>query len=137
MYGFCSSGEEPVSKSFFRPPNTMLDSLQGKWVSVEDTLNTMTIFGNFVDEYYKFENLHHEYFRIYFSDTLIDYDKIFSQITIDTTAVSGNYLIKVSTTDNSVWCYDVHGFYSNGGDITFSMSDTWAQRRPTVFRKVN
>ena len=116
------------------PPTTTLDSLQGSWVSIDDSLNKVIISGRLYTEFYADSDSTREYFRIYFSDTLVDINLAFNNIQIDTTQVSGKYIITKSISDNSFWCYTLNGFRYIDNGVSFSISDTWAHHKPTVFR---
>ena len=127
------SGKRCVAKVVSHTATT-LDSLQGTWVSIDDSLNKVIISGRLYTEFYADSDSTREYFRIYFSDTLVDINLAFNDIQIDTTQLSGKYIITKSISDNSFWCYALNGFnYINNG-VSFSISDTWAHHKPTVFR---
>ena len=127
------------SKSYLIMPikyyRTTLDSLQGKWISTSDSLNQVIISGRQYTEFYADADSTHENFRIYFSDTLVNADLSFSSIQIDTTATTGKYLITKYASDDSFWCYKFNGFHYDITGIVFSISDTWAKRRATAFKK--
>jgi hypothetical protein len=123
-------------------PMSRLDSLQGNWINQNDTTFQMIITGRILDEIDIDTSAHytnHSYYRLYFSDTMVnkDLNVLFNSVKIDTLSVKGKYLIKVSAYDNSVWCYEINGFNKNGSALTFSMSDIWADRVPGVFKKKN
>ncbi len=126
-------GEAKISNN--KPPTTTLDSLQGSWISIDDSLNKVNVSNRLYTEFYADEDSAKNYFRIYFSDTLVDVNLSFTDIRIDTSSVSGKYLITKSIADNTFWCYEFNGFYSDTMGITFSISDTWAKHKPTVFKK--
>lgn len=117
--------------------SSTLDSLQGKWISIDDSLNTIQISGRSYTEWYRDSESPLENYRIFFSDTLVKdcLELDYTQISIDTLASTGKYLIKISYSDSTVWCYQFNGFNSDTTGLTFSISDTWAKRRPTVFTK--
>jgi uncharacterized membrane protein len=116
---------------------TLLDSLHGNWISIDDSLNTIQISGRSYTEWYRDLESPIENYRIYFSDTLVKdcLELDYTQINIDTLASTGKYLIKISYSDSTVWCYEFNGFNSDTTGLTFSISDTWAKRRPTIFTK--
>jgi hypothetical protein len=115
----------------------LLDSLQGKWVSENDKHWQWQFHGRTLDDYYIAKNIKsHEVFKVYFADRMLDQDSDFYSIHIDTAAKNGLYMITASLNDSSFWCYEVNGFYYDKY-LTFSVTDTWAKRRESVFRKVN
>ncbi len=120
-----------------KPPITTLDSLQGHWVSTEDSLWQLKITGRGVDDYYKDSDLaqQHEYFTIFFSDTLVDgmqYD--YNTAKINPTATTGKYLVEVGS-GNEIWCYEIAGFYVDSGGETFEYQATWTDKGPNIFLK--
>ncbi len=117
-----------------QPPATTLDSLHGNWASVDDSLWQMNITCRTIYELYKVVDLKHAIYRIYFSDTLVKEDD-FDKISIDTTNLSGKYLITREINDNTVWCYEINGFYQDGLDFTLSLASTWAGNKVQVFKK--
>ena len=121
--------------------STTLDSMQGTWVSMDDSLVEFSVNGRTYHALYVSGNdtLVNDFSRIYFSDTLVNgMEHLFNEINIDTTRLSGNYFITVSKKEEgSFWCYEFYGFYTDASDTTtISIADTWAKRRPSVyFRK--
>ena len=124
-----------ISLHHSNPPNTTLDSLQGSWISIDDSLNRVSVLNRTYVEFYADKDSARENFRIYFSDTLVDINLSFSNIHIDTTALSGHYIITKSVLDDTFWCYEFIGFNNDGINRYFSISDTWAKHKPTVFAK--
>ncbi len=115
---------------------TTLDSLQGHWVCTQDSLWQLTITGRGVDEFYKDSDLaqQHEYFTIFFSDTLVDgmqYD--YNTAKINTTATTGKYLVEVA--GNEIWCSEIAGFYVDSSGETFEYQPTWTHEGPNIFFK--
>lgn len=139
LLSFCSSTTNSNHKHT-TPPMTTLDSLQGMWFLVNDMYTKMRIHGRILTEIYVDTSSNQStYLRynVYFSDTLVNQDLIMSSadIKIDTSANTGKYLVKVSTLDNTVWCYKINGFYNDGIGTIFSISDTWAHKIPSVYIK--
>jgi hypothetical protein len=134
---FCINNTK-VNNSFTPPPTTTLDSLQGKWTSAYDSSDILTINGRSLDELYTVGDYpKHIHYTIYFSDTLVDgMDFDFNQLKIDTSLRKGKYLLKAEDyPDLTVWCYEINGFDYEGSTITFSISDTWANRVPSIYQK--
>ena len=104
------------------PPLSTLDSLQGKWINEDDSLNVVIINGRYWNEQYNDpNNLISNTYRLYFSDTLVNSQQSFSSISIDTTALTGQYILFASP-DHSIDCYYLNGFYHDNIDTTFSIS---------------
>ncbi len=121
------------------PPGTTLDSLQGKWINTEDSLNQVIISGrNWNETYNDATQLINENNRIFFSDTIVSVED-FRQAKIDTTTLSGNYIIRVAMSDYSMDCNVIDGFYQDQSDTLFSIEP--AIKRGTlsslVFKKTN
>jgi len=116
------------------PPLSLLDSLQGTWVSIGDSLNRVIINQRDFVELYANDQWIINKNRIFFSDTLVQPFSDWNTVRIDTSRVNGNYLIKLDLSDSSVWCYTFNGFYKDV-DISFSISDTWAKRRAVAYKK--
>lgn len=136
LQSFC---KENNNNSYIKssPPPTTLDSLQGQWVSTNDSTHFLEITGRVLNESYVGSPTQHEHYRLYFSDTLIAGEIFdFSQVNMDTTATKGNFLIKVDVADGTFWCYKMDGFYRDSANNTIlSISDTWVNKRPSLFRK--
>ena len=114
-------------------PST-LDSLQGNWISTSDSSWNLNITGRIVEDVYTGSSISNEYYRLYFSDTLVDgTNNTFNQIKIDTNAVNGKYIIEMSLTDGSIDCYKINGFSSNGKAV--GLIPTWSNHSPKVFKK--
>jgi hypothetical protein len=114
---------------------TTLDSLQGHWVSTEDSLWQLKITGRRVDDYYKDSDNEHEYFTIFFSDTLVDGTKYtFTSAHINTTATTGKYLVEVGSNDE-IFCYEIAGFNVDSDGETFEYQATWTDKGPNIFLK--
>ena len=114
---------------------SILDSLQGTWKDISDNKNVIIISGRKYSELYADAEGVVKNYNIYFSDTLVDGDLSYSNISIDTTLTSGKYIITKRLSDDSFWCYELNGFYYDGTSLTVSISDTWAHRTPTVYQK--
>lgn len=117
--------------------NTTLDSLQGSWNSLDEPDWQLTIMGRVYLETVK--GIAKQEYRIYFSDTMVDCINLkFHQIKIDTTALSGNYiLLRFQNSLEDFWTNKFYGFNWTKSRKTFSLGDTWAKRSLAVFRKVN
>lgn len=121
--------------------SSTLDSMQGDWISVDDTLSRFSVKGRTYHEWYVsgYDTLVNEFSRIYFSDTLVDcMEHLFNEVKIDTTSLSGNYFLTVSKEkEGRFWCYELYGFYTDVSDTTtISIADTWAKQRPSLYRKI-
>ena len=100
----------------------MLDTLQGNWANNNDSLDSVTISG-------RYWNHHHNeptYFVndtavMYFSDTMVSYTD-FRYATIDTTALSGHYIVFVDINDSLMSCYEFNGFYVDSTGTYFGMN---------------
>jgi len=115
-----------------------LDALQGKWVSVQDTLNQVNISGRVYTKYYNNEDSirNRKMYMIYFSDTVVNSNLPFSAIQIDIAAVTGKFmLIKEITDDAYFWCYKFEGFSNDSLGVIFSITDTWAKRKTVNYIK--
>lgn len=98
-----------------------LDSLQGKWINTEDSLNQVIISGRNWNEIYNDATQPiNENTRIFFSDTIVSVED-FRLAKIDTTALSGNYIIRVGMSDYSMDCNVIDGFYRDQSDTLFSI----------------
>lgn len=137
LQSFCTNDDVKVNNPF-SPQSTTLDSLQGQWVSINDSAHFLKITGRYLDEVYADESFtKHEFYQLYFSDTLVNgQDYNFSQLKIDTLAITGKYLIKADRAGETVWCYKMNGFYKDGPDTMLSLSDTWVNKRASIFKKL-
>lgn len=141
LQGFSILQKQEASLPVFNLPvpapkkKTTLDSLQGKWTSVDDPKNHIKISGRAYEEYY--EKISKEYFRLYFSDTIVDnLNFSFTNIRIDTSKLTGNYMIaRDMKSPDEFWCWEINGFIYSRSGTTLSVSDTWAKYRPTLFKK--
>ncbi len=119
------------------PPLSTLDSLQGKWINEDDSLNVVIINGRYWNEQYN-DNVQpiNKFYRIYFSDTAVQTNN-FLNASFDTTALSGNYIVTVKESDNSMECWQMNGVYINNSDTTFSINPAvnWTMKSVLVFRK--
>jgi hypothetical protein len=112
--------------------NSTLDSLQGTWHDEADLESKITINGNTWDEYYQTKP--HIPYTIYFTDTKVTEDD-FSNVSLNTSATSGVYLVKVRNSSNTVWCFELNGVYDSGTATTFSMTSTEVPFARKVFVK--
>ncbi|MBA4197539.1 MAG: hypothetical protein C0459_08285 [Chitinophaga sp.] len=108
---------------------SLLDSLQGNWALYDDNLSKFRISGRNLLMYYD-QGANSiqpdDSYRIYFSDTVTGEGEDFSTLTgIDTTATSGEYLIRVQNQDNSYSSFRINGFHQNQTESTFSMTATF------------
>ncbi len=136
---FCHvSGKKENAVKPSRPTPSTLDSIQGSWTDVSDLSNNITISGRNVDEYYNGTELNvHDYFRIYFSDVSVDEGVLLSQSSVDTTATSGKYVIKVDNDFGDIFCYQINGFYidDNATSLDMSLEATFGHRGVTVYKQ--
>jgi len=123
LFCFGSNNEsKPLLIKFTQQKKSTLDSLQGKWINEDDSLNVVIINGRYWNEQYNDpNNLISNTYRLYFSDTLVNSQQSFSSISIDTTALTGQYILFASP-DHSIDCYYLNGFYHDNIDTTFSIS---------------
>ena len=136
LQSFCSIKNKKITNSYVSPPPTTLDSLQGIWISTKDSLWQITITGRIMDDFYKNLDSTHKYYRIYFSDTLVDGDTYkFNQVSVDTTAKTGIYMIAVSTKDLTIDCYKFGGIDQSDGITYLDYQATWTDHGPNVFKK--
>ncbi|MBX2932329.1 MAG: hypothetical protein KF781_10325 [Chitinophagaceae bacterium] len=115
---------------------TLLDSLQGNWLCLKDTTVTVIINGrSFIENTNDDIFISSRAYKMYFSDTIIDrfHEFIFDEISLDTNKLSGNYLVNVSLQNNSVECFKIVCVT----DTVFSISDVWARRSNTNFKRIN
>jgi hypothetical protein len=119
--------------------HSTLDSLQGKWCLDSACNFGININGRLLEKYELDSNIlvYHESFKIYFSDTIVNryLEDEYNNIKIDTALTSGNFLVTISNNDSSVLCYHFNGFYFDGADTTFSMSNVWANRKPSLYKR--
>lgn len=127
-----------VHKKAPPPPPSTLDSLQGVWVNDEDPQHQVTISGrDWTEKYLNPSAPFNETYRIYFSDTLVDNDLLFTAIRIDTLAVSGQYIIRASP-DQTIDCDYLNGFYRDSTDTTFSITPREGGIKETqLFKKLH
>ncbi|MES2006333.1 MAG: hypothetical protein V4450_17575 [Bacteroidota bacterium] len=115
LQSFCYTNEgkshQVDPKSKLLKFGTTLDSLQGTWHIAGSYDTKMSITGRRMD-IYVVSGLHTAY-DIYFSDVPI-LDEDFTNVTIDTSATSGLYIIKVALGTNTMWCYEYSGINDNG-----------------------
>jgi hypothetical protein len=124
------------------PPHTALDSLQGKWKWVLDTDRTCIVTGKTFTDIYVSSDTSYNYtsnetFKIYFSDTVVDFhrDFTFAEVSVDTTKTTGNYLVLVSQNDSTINCYNFGNVYYYNTDTFFTITDVFAKRKTIVFQK--
>ncbi len=138
-FNFCSNGEsKPILIQTMQQKNSTLDSLQGKWISEEDSLDEITINGRFWTE--KYNDVNNSVLincRLYFSDTAIDNENPFNAISIDTNALTGKFIILASPTNNSFDCLYNNGFLIDNTDTTFSIRPAikWTMASVQVYKK--
>lgn len=122
------------------PEESILDSLQGFWISTGDSFNKMMIKGRMSVEWYDYADLANkkDTSTIFFSDTLVDFfrDETLNEHSYDSSKTPGKYLILASKNSSTFWCYKIEGFWEDEKEIRLSIIDTWAKRRPTIFRKI-
>ncbi len=122
--------------SGYKAARNLLDSLQGKWINVEDRYWRWEFKGRKMDDYYTAENIKvHEVYDVYFFDQEMNPDSNFYHYNIDTSAKSGRYMIAKSRKDSGFWCYEINGFFKDK-HLNLSVSDTWSKYRTFRFRKV-
>ena len=139
---FNSNNEsKPLLIKFMQQKNSTLDSLQGKWISEEDSLLRWQINGRTLNESYNDEDSiknRHSY-HLFFSDTLVNKYLQYSlgELKFDTTITSGKFIVAVSDEDSTVWCYQIENISLNNGTSIdeLSVSDTWAKFSTVTFRK--
>ena len=127
---FCSNGNKKLLNNT-KPPASFLDSIQGNWISANDSLHILNFNGRSLDEsYIKELSVKHQYYKIYFSDTSLNENResLFSDLSIDTSLTTGKYLLKVSVADSRVDCYEIYGFSQDATETTFSMMAVWGKR---------
>lgn len=134
-----SSGNYCLPPHKYLPPPTTLDSLQGDWINEKDSLHTVKITGRYwTEEYLNQSHPYLEIYIIYFSDTVVNNELLFNQISIDTAALTGNYLILKSSFDETLDCSFITGFYRDNVDTTFSiMPPNGRLENVQVFKKTN
>jgi hypothetical protein len=136
----CVSNTEPKKYTKFAPPlPTTLDSLQGTWKCLRDTTVTVIINGRIFTEITVDSGfIDSQIYKMYFSDVAIDeyHQHTFDEISIDTSKLSGKYLVNVSLKDSSIECYKFGNIGFSATDTIFSMSDIWAKRNNVNFKKI-
>lgn len=138
-YSNSSSTKEHLNKK--QPySNELIDSLQGTWKCLRDTTVTITINGRTFKEITSdsgFTDI--KIYTMYFSDVVIDeyHEHTFDEVGIDTSKLSGTYLVNVSAKDNSIECYKFGHITYSSNDTIFSMTDVWAKRKNVNFKKIN
>jgi hypothetical protein len=137
---FCCSSS--INKFKFPPTHSALDSLQGKWKWVLDTDRTCIVTGKTFTDIYVSSDTSYNYtsnetFKIYFSDTVVDFhrDFTFAEVSVDTTKTTGNYLVLVSQNDSTINCYNFGNVYYYNADTFFTITDVFAKRKTIVFQK--
>lgn len=115
---------------FNRPPTSLLDSLQGNWVLYDDSLSKFKISGRNLLMYYDQganSTQPDDSYRIYFSDVITGEGENFYSLTgVDTTATSGEYLLRVQNNDNSYSSFRINGFNQSPSESTFSLTATYS-----------
>ena len=119
---FLSFKVDNQNKFKIPPSYSTLDSLQGDWLNEDDSTNKVSINGrNWINTFYSNGALISQSLRIYFSDTAV-LGNTFSDIKIDTTAISGRFVVTLDISDNSVDCIYLNGFYIDTTQTTFSFN---------------
>lgn len=136
----CST-KKPDTTILKRPsPMTMLDSLQGVWMSDIDSSNYLIISGRKMTTKYVSSTIDSSVYGLYFSDTLMRefvYEANGIQIIapIDTSLQRGKYILAISQIDSTLFCYKFHTFFVDSNKVGMTISDTWAKNRRQVFIK--
>lgn len=121
------------------PSESTLDSLQGYWVSVQDSLNKMIIKERTRIEWYNDmeQTTKKDTFSIFFSDTLIDYYNSvdYAQHRYDSSKTSGEFIILISQNKEEYLCLKLERFWLNENKKFVSIIDTWQKKRPTIYYK--
>ncbi len=116
---------------------SVLDTLQGHWVNESDSMNQIFISGrNWNEKYFSPEFSIDYRLRIYFSDTIVK-GVDFRLVKIDTTLLSGNYILTVDLNDFSINCASINGITQNLAGTYFSISPTGSGTLHCIdFRKI-
>jgi hypothetical protein len=135
---FCGNSKRKDNYKF--PPSyNAIDSLQGTWKCLRDTTVTVIINGRIFTEITVDSGfIDSQIYKMYFSDVAIDeyHQHTFDEISIDTSKLSGKYLVNVSLKDSSIECYKFGNIGLSATDTIFSMSDIWAKRNNVNFKKI-
>lgn len=118
-----------IDKSLF---TSTLDSIQGTWHNEDDVNSKISISGNLLTEHYLGITGNKTY-RLYFTDVEITEDD-FLNVNTNLLSTSGRYLIKVSETTNTVWCYYIHNIYLDLESV-FTIIDNEIPHKRLVYIK--
>lgn len=122
------------------PPSPyLLDSLQGSWANIDDSLNKVKVSNNRWIEFYlnAIDIMDSIQYKIYLSDTLIIFNDT-TLVSFDTTLITGKYIVLANDLNVGKECYYLNGFTQYNGDTTFSISPTYdfKARFTRAFQKI-
>ena len=140
FFVFCTRVTPEKYYKRYPPIKSTLDSLQGIWINEDDSYNQIIISGRYWNDKYTSPTIIlNDTYRIYFSDTAVNVNN-FLNARIDTSSLSGQYIITVRQSDNSMDCSYLLGFHQDNLDTTFSIRPAtgfWRASSVQLFKKTH
>jgi len=127
------NSKHPTESRSYKPYLlTTLDSLQGNWMSSEDSADLVSINGRIWHSSYVNPSSTisiWESSMMYFSDTLVKSES-FSLSQIDTSKKNGSYIILYTASDNTAFCMELTNIKWNKSDTFFVVhpAEYWTTR---------